>query len=220
MEFDEAGRLQPFSVDGGEWGEFLCGIYDEWIKGDVRRVSIRLFDSILTMMVEGCANVCAMGDNCCQYFVVEHNGDIYPCDFFVEEELRLGNVMTDAWPALMESERYRAFGRMKSLCNDQCAQCPYLRFCAGDCQKHRHAGINRDSRRLSRLCRGWRMFYGHALDGLSKLADEIKNERRRADKKIRMDRAKAEIARCGKPGRNDPCPCGSGVKYKKCCGAS
>ncbi|MCK4422813.1 MAG: radical SAM protein, partial [Candidatus Omnitrophica bacterium] len=83
VEFDPKGRLLPFAVNGEEWGNFLCAIFDEWIKGDTHRVSIRLFDSILVYMVEGLRNVCKMGQNCCQYLAVEYNGDVYPCDFFI-----------------------------------------------------------------------------------------------------------------------------------------
>lgn len=176
VEFDKKGRLMPYAVSGREWGDFLCEIYDEWIKSDTRKVSIRLFDSILAMMVDGIANVCQMGCDCRQYFVVEHNGDIYPCDFFVKPELKLGNITEDSWEQLMASPVYAGFGNCKAQWNSRCDECEYLKFCGGDCQKNRFYGRD-DPRQLSVLCRGWKQFYEHTLDGFERLADEIRAER-------------------------------------------
>ena len=154
VEFDDKGHPMPFSINGEEWGDFLCEIFDEWIREDTRKVSVRLFDSILTLIVDGVYNVCHMGDNCCQYFVVEHNGDIYPCDFFVESNKKLGNIMNDSWEELQNSPKYIEFGRKKALWNEGCNHCEYLKYCSGDCLKHRL--YKRDnSKDLSLLCKGW-----------------------------------------------------------------
>lgn len=215
VEFDGGGSLLPFSVTGEQWGDFMCAVFDEWIKADTRRVSIRLFDSVLAMLVEGVANVCQMGTNCCQYLVVEHNGDVYPCDFFVETDLRLGNVMTDSWGDMLSSPTYLEFGRRKREWNARCDDCEFKRFCAGDCQKHRYYGP-RDPRHISRLCAGWRKFYAHTLPGFRRLAEEIKHDRVRAEREATRRRVRTGTS--GQVGRNDPCPCGSGAKFKKCCG--
>lgn len=113
VEFDEMGELQPYAINAQQWGDFLCEIFDEWYPNDTRRVSVRLFDSILSVMLGGPPTVCAMGTDCRQYFVVEHNGDIYPCDFFVRPELKLGNIMTEDWPAFQTKPLYRWFGERK-----------------------------------------------------------------------------------------------------------
>ncbi len=215
VEYDATGNLMPFAITGRQWGEFLCGIYDEWIRQDTRRVSVRLFDSILTMMVEGVANCCSMGRDCRQYLVVEHNGDIYPCDFFVTPEWKLGNIMENSWEELLNSPLYESFGRRKTCCNAECASCDYLRFCAGCCPKNR-PDRGQDPTQLSQLCEGWKMFYRHALPGLHKLARDIVQERRQAQ-------MAAAVPSYSPPpntraGRNEPCPCGSGKKFKKCCG--
>ena len=213
VEFEPDGTLKPFAIRGEEWGEFLCGIYDEWRKADVWRVSVRLFDSILAMLVDDTATVCHMAADCRQYLVVEYNGDVYPCDFYVEPERRLGNLMQDSWTALLDSAGYAAFGRGKGEWNEACRKCEYLRFCAGDCQKNRPARP-RDGRPLSELCAGWRVFYRHALPGFKELAEQIRRER-----------GGTRAREAGRPPeRNEPCPCGavdrSGkpVKYKKCHG--
>jgi uncharacterized protein len=213
VEFDEKGALLPYSVSAEAWGDFLCAVFDRWVKSDVGRVSIRLFDSIVARLVEGVGNICHMDDDCRQYFVVEYNGDIYPCDFFVRRDLRLGNVQHDEWEALLRHPDYRRFGERKSQWNPACAECTHIDLCAGDCLKHRFDAIG-DPRRLSALCAGWRRFYDHALPGLRRTADGVREERGRRDGTAAR---RAAPAAGPKVGRNDPCPCGSGKKYKKCC---
>jgi len=212
VEFDESGRLMPFAVRGAAWGEFLCAVFDEWVREDTRRVSVRLFDSVLAWLVDKVRNVCHMGRNCCQYFVVEHNGDVYPCDFFVEEHLKLGNVRQDSWDGLVREPRYVAFGRQKAQWNPACSECEFLACCGGDCLKNRFYG-RPDPRQLSVLCEGWKMFFAHALPGLKDLARQIVEERRAAA--IASQDASGAAAR--RVGRNAPCPCGSGKKFKNCC---
>jgi uncharacterized protein len=97
VEFDQRGRPLPYTITGEEWGNFLCEIFDEWIKSDIYRVSIRLFDAVLAHMVQSQYTVCSMGPECGQYFVVEYNGDIYPCDFFVHKDLKIGNINKESW---------------------------------------------------------------------------------------------------------------------------
>ncbi|MBW2085358.1 MAG: anaerobic sulfatase maturase [Deltaproteobacteria bacterium] len=213
VEFDETGRPLPFTITGEEWGDFLCAIFDEWVRSDIMRVSIRLFDSILTYLVENRRTICHMGRNCCQYYVVEYNGDIYPCDFFVEKDLKLGNVLTSPWDELHRAQTYLDFGAQKSNWNSVCSDCKYLKFCSGDCLKHRlHPGG--DPRTLSWLCLGWKKFYTHALPTFKELAARIKLERRQARLHPPQPLPPSAFKNVGP---NDPCPCGSGKKYKKCC---
>jgi uncharacterized protein len=213
VEFDDRMQPMPYSISADAWGDFLCEIYDEWLAHDTRRVSVRIFDSILSLMVERKPNVCHMEDNCCQYFVVEYNGDVYPCDFFVEAGKKLGNVTVDTWDTIQSSTAYSAFGALKQRWSTACANCRYLEYCKGDCLKHRPSG-NADT---SWLCAGWQRFYAHSLPGFRRLADEVLEEREK-------QRLSAQIVLpneigSGKTGRNSPCPCGSGRKYKKCHGA-
>lgn len=219
VEFDGAGNLMPYAVKPGQWGEFLCRIFDEWYAVDRFKVSVRLFDSILAMMLDGQANVCAMAKNCCQYLVVEHNGDVYPCDFFVEPEHKLGNIETGGWLEFVRSPAFAAFGAAKSCWNARCASCRYLEFCAGCCRKNR-AGRGAVPGGLSALCEGWELFYQHALPRLREIAGQLRRERELAamrDQRVAVKRG-TQTESGGKPGRNDPCICGSGEKFKKCCG--
>lgn len=215
IEFDSEGKLQPFAVTPEEWGEFLCAIFDEWYKNDTRRISVRLFDSILSVMLGQPPTVCAMGNDCRQYFVVEHNGDVYPCDFFVRPELKLGNVLNDDWLMLQKLPMYEQFGARKRQRPAQCETCPYVRFCAGDCPKNR-PGKGDERGRLSTLCKGWMTFYEHTLDRFAELAAQVQKENQAREARQAMPQSPP----AGKIGRNDPCPCGSGKKYKRCCGAA
>lgn len=212
VEPDAQRQLLPFSVTGAQWGEFLCSIFDTWYPHDTRRVSVRLFDAVLALLVDGVRNICPFGQDCRQYFVVEYNGDIYPCDFFVEKRLRLGNVATDSWHAMLQSPVYRDFGKQKRQWNSKCETCEFAWICSGDCLKHRLCTGGGDPTRLSPLCEGWRMFYQHTLPRFRTLAQQVISERRQAMP------ADGPVEGVRAPGRNDPCSCGSGRKYKKCCG--
>lgn len=200
VEYDAQGGRQPFAIAGGEWGDFLCELFDCW-RPDAGRVSIRLFDSILARILRQPAGMCSMENDCRQYFLVEHNGDVYPCDFFVDQRWRLGNIAGVSWAQLRQSPLYAEFGRRKQRWAAACAACPWLEFCAGDCPKHRGPGGGE----LSRLCEGWRVFFRHAVPELRRLAAAI---------------SAGPAANAVRPplGRNAPCPCGSGRKYKHCCG--
>jgi len=207
VEFDNNNKPHTYSITGKEWGTFLCELYDEWIKEDMKKISIRLFDSILEYLVYGQYNVCYMNNDCCQYFLVEYDGNVYPCDFFVRKDLLIGNVKTGTWDEFLKSPVYLRFGRQKANWNVYCNNCIYLNLCHGDCQKFRIGG-SKSSRMLSVLCKGWRMLYAHSLPQFKRIAQQIRAERN----------IKAHIPiKIEKIGRNAPCPCGSGKKYKDCC---
>ncbi len=209
VEFKADGSLEPFSITGEEWGIFLSDLFDEWIKKDVKKVSIRLFDSILEYLIYGRYNVCYMQDNCVQYFVVEYDGGVYPCDFFVKDNLLLGNISENSWEELYNSQIYHYFGDQKSNWNEDCNLCPYLRLCHGDCQKLRHGALN-SSKQLSNLCRGWKIFYTRTLPRFKIIADKYKKDN---------DINGLSPFKIPKFGRNKPCICGSSKKHKNCCGS-
>jgi len=210
VEPDKNHQLLPFSITGKEWGNFLCTIFDLWYKADTRKVSVRLFDSVLALLVDGTRNQCSIGQNCCQYLVVEYNGDVYPCDFFVEERYKLGNIMQDSWQTLLQHPTYIKFGKQKTQWNTKCDSCPYNWICVGDCLKHRLCANGGDPQRLSILCEGLAMFYQYTMPRFKILAEQIIIDRQQTQQ--------TQMPQDSKIGRNDPCPCGSGKKYKKCCG--
>ncbi len=151
-------------ITGAAWGKFLIGLFDEWVKRDTHAISIRLFDSILSQLVRGRPTQCSFDRTCAQYLVVEHDGSVYPCDFFVEPHLCLGNVKTHSWAELLANPTYQAFAsRKEHALLPACASCPHLAFCHGDCPRNRHT-----------LCEGWQAFFAHALPTFRTLAQEIR----------------------------------------------
>jgi uncharacterized protein len=214
VEFADDGTPLPFSVGPDEWGRFLLRLYDLWYP-DRYTVSVRHFDAVLARLVDGTETICTMSRDCRSYFLVEHNGDVYPCDFFVEPSWRLGNIHQSGWRELAGSDLYREFGLRKRQLHPECPECPYLELCAGDCIKHRvplsakvpapggaampgaekgsgsaaaAVEATADPRALSRLCSGWKAFYGQALPGFRRLAREIQRQRSRAlEERMRQD---------------------------------
>jgi len=214
VEFDANGKPLPFSINGDEWGHFLCEIFDNWYPHDVRHVSIRHFDALLNKRVDQIGSVCSLSDDCCQYFVVEYNGDIYPCDFFVKKDMKIGNIADTSWENALSSSVYRNFGQQKSILNSQCRECPYLDLCMGDCQKHRMKNSTRIPG-VSYLCLGWQRFFKHTEQAFGDLEKMVQADRT-TDKPPYQP--SSPIQKKAKIGRNQTCPCGSGRKYKKCCG--
>ena len=217
VEFDDRGNPLPYTITSAQWSNFLNRIYDRWVGTDTRKVSIRDFDALLQLLVNGTYSMCVHGGYCASYFVVEYNGDIYPCDFYVEKAKRLGSIMTDSWSKLKNSSRYRGFAEQKADWNDKCAACKYLRYCSGDCLKQRFYGTQ-DPKNLSWLCEGWEQFYSHTLSGFEKLAVSILNEQEtQHPPQQRQFYNRLPAVRIG---WNDPCFCGSGKKYRLCHGTA
>ena len=166
---------QSWCVDGEEWGDFLIELFDAWYPEDIHSVSIRYFDSIVNRMLTGRSNVCHMDGNCCQYFVVEHDGSVYPCDFFVRPELKLGNIRTATWQSFLDSRKYADFGLRKMLLNPACPDCEWFNYCLGDCQKHRE-NFPRNKGSLSHLCKGYKKFFAHAIPEFMKISKDASEQ--------------------------------------------
>ncbi len=208
----------PFSVSPEEYGAFLCKVFDLWMADFIDNspsTSIRFFESVFFHYAGLIPPECTLLEECGVYVVVEHNGDVYSCDFFVESDWKLGNVMRDELKTLLNSEKQREFGGMKSALPMECRECPWLRFCRGGCTKDRFH--NPQEKTSNYLCPSYKMFFEHADWRLKKLADEWKDRQTFASLHRQAD-VESEHQPLKKIGRNAPCPCGSGEKYKKCCG--
>jgi uncharacterized protein len=165
------------------------------------------------------AGLCVFAENCGDALVGEHNGDVYSCDHYVYAEHRLGNLLTTPLAELAASGQQRAFGRAKSATlPEDCLECRYLFACGGDCPKHRFARARDGALALSYLCPAYKLFSAHAEPYLDYMAAEWAAQRSPAN--VMEWARQRDTARAGAatPGRNDACPCGSGRKYKKCCG--
>ncbi|TES90315.1 MAG: SPASM domain-containing protein, partial [Desulfobacteraceae bacterium] len=107
---------------------------------------------------------------CGNYVVVEHNGNVYSCDFFVEPEWKLGNIMQDNLTNMLNSSKQRKFGRLKSMLPEECRTCHWLHYCRGGCTKDQLHDTK--SRKLNYLCNSYKMFFEHANARLKKMADD------------------------------------------------
>lgn len=159
---DKQSALASWSVSPIEYGKFMCDIFDCWVRNDVGSYFVNLFDSTL-------ANYCGMNPGTCVYSetcganaVMEHNGDIYPCDHFVYPRYKLGNVKELSLREIVSSENATRFGidKRNSL-PAQCLRCEYYFACHGECPKHRFAMSDKNESGLNSLCEGLYYFFSH-----------------------------------------------------------
>ena len=212
------GRVSEWSVDPADWGGFLCAIFDEWVRQDVGRVFVQLFDVALESWLTGRASLCIFGETCGRALAVEHNGDLYPCDHYVFPDFRLGNITETPIATLVESPRQVAFGDAKrEELPGCCRRCPVLFACRGECPKNRFARTPDGEPGLNYLCAGYKRFFTHIDPHMAFMAAELRAARAPANVMAWVRDRNRQVA-ITTAGRNDPCPCGSGLKVKKCCG--
>jgi uncharacterized protein len=213
---DSALRVAPWSVRPEDYGEFLCVIFDEWVRRDVGRAFVQFFDLQLGLWAGAPSTLCVFAETCGQGLALEHNGDLYACDHYVYPEYRLGNIVEQPVGRLAASERQRRFGDDKSRNLPRCCrECRYRFACNGGCPKHRFLPApDGGEATLNYFCASNRRFFEHAGPILEVMAQLVR--RRLPAETIMRILADAERRRAG---RNDPCPCGSGRKFKKCCGS-
>lgn len=174
----EGGELASFSVSPGQWGDFLCGLFDEWIKNDVGEYFIQLFDSTLANWMGEQPGVCSMAKVCGHAGVMEFNGDVYSCDHYVFPEYKLGNIYQKALAEMMYSDRQLEFGQMKQKSLPaQCRECEFLFACNGECPKNRFAKTATGEPGLNYLCKGYYKFFKHVAPYMDYMKKELLAER-------------------------------------------
>lgn len=171
-------ELAPFSVDSGKWGDFLCAVFDEWLKEDVGVYYIQLFDSTLANWVGEQPGVCTLAKTCGHAGVMEFNGDIYACDHFVFPEYKLGNIYTQSLTEMMYSQRQLQFGVDKyEKLPSSCKACEYLFACNGECPKNRFIRTANGEPGLNYLCKGYKKFFSHVAPYMDFMKKELLNQR-------------------------------------------
>jgi serine-type anaerobic sulfatase-maturating enzyme len=216
IEVDEAGRPLEFSCTPEGFGQFLCDLWHAYRETGRRDIGIRTFDSWLSQKVLGENTMCVFCESCGDYLLVKPDGSLYPCDFFFDPKWRLGSVVDGDLLAAFNEVRETGFGKLKQQFDAECRECPWLSLCNGGCPKDRVAVGRHDEARRSYLCDGYRMFFEQCGGELDEMAAEIRRQRE-ADDRARREARRRRFAATG-VGRNDPCPCGSGRKFKQCCG--
>lgn len=161
---DEEDAVEaPWSVSARGYGQFMCDVFDEWIKRDVGSYFVQLFDITLSNWYGVPPSLCAFCDVCGDGLVVEHNGDVYSCDHFVYPEYRLGNITEKELVDMYKSEEQQAFGRDKrEALPMECKRCNYYFLCKGECPKHRFGYAKNGEPYMNVLCEGYKMFFRHS----------------------------------------------------------
>ncbi len=205
--FQEGDQVTNRSVEPEAWGRFLVAVFDEWVCHDVGTVFVTTFDSALASWCGLPQLVCIFGETCGNAVALEHNGDLYSCDHFVEPDYLLGNIKETHLLDLLASPQQRAFGEAKrDTLPRYCQECDVRFACNGECPKNRFTLTPDGEPGLNYLCAGYKSFFTHA-DGLMRVMADLLRQGRYADE------VRDVITNTG---RNEPCPCGSGRKAKHC----
>ncbi|MBI4164566.1 MAG: anaerobic sulfatase maturase [Acidobacteria bacterium] len=217
----EGSRVTDRSVKPDQWGRFLITIFDEWLRRDVGKVFVQMFDAALASWVGAPPAMCIFSETCGDAVALEHNGDLYSCDHFVEPKYLLGNIQSQPLVQLVASAPQRRFGADKrDTLPRYCRECEVRFACHGECPKNRFILTPDGEPGLNYLCAGYMAFFKH-IDHPMKIMAELLRRGRYADEVMGILAAEeAKLAQAvARAGRNDPCPCGSGRKVKRCHGA-
>lgn len=173
----DEGTLTPWSVTPQQWGNFVCTVFDEWVRHDVGRVFVQLFDATLAGWMGVEPGVCTMADRCGHAAVIEADGSVYSCDHFVFPDYRLG-TLSDGLMNLLYSEKQQQFGRAKrAQLPRQCRQCQWLFACHGECPRLRFAHTDDGESGLNYLCEGYRRYFSHVAPAMDYMRNELLNNR-------------------------------------------
>lgn len=174
VEEEGTGGMMPFSVSPEQWGDFLIGIFDEWVKEDVGEYFVQLFDATLANWMGVQPGICTLARTCGHAGAIEWNGDVFACDHFVFPQYRLGNLREKSLVEMMYSPKQREFGRAKQTALPrQCRECRWLFACNGECPKNRFARTADGEKGLNFLCNGYRRFFEHVAPYMDWMKREL-----------------------------------------------
>lgn len=192
-----------------DFGTFLCTMFDAWIDRDVERMAVQYFEEAARPAAGLEHSLCIFRDTCGQIPTLEHNGDLFSCDHYVDREHRIGNIHQTPLAEMLDSSAQRAFGDAKrDGLPRYCRTCDVLAMCHGHCPKYRFMRAPDGEPGLNYLCAGLKRFFAHSRAPLARLVAQGREP------------APALVRVATDVGRNDRCPCGSGRKFKKCCGGA
>ncbi len=218
--FQEGDTVTERSVTARQYGDFLIAIFDEWVRRDVGRVFVQIFDVALAAWSGEHPGLCIFEETCGVALALEHNGDVYSCDHFVEPKHFVGNIVDIPLAEIVTSDQQRAFGLAKrDTLPRYCRDCEVRFACNGECPKNRFITTPDGEPGLNYLCAAYKAFFGHIDTPMKFMANELAHQRPPANIMFELARQDEALqAAFAAAGRNDPCPCGSGIKFKKCHG--
>ena len=210
------------SITAEQYGSFLTTIFDEWVRRDVAQVYVQMFDVALANWVGAPSGLCVHSRTCGVALAIEHNGDLFSCDHFVEPKYFLGNIKQEHLIDLVASEQQIKFGNDKfDMLPAYCRECDVRFACHGGCPKDRFITTPDGEPGLNYLCAGFKAFFHHIDGAMRYMANELNHERPPSNIMAALAQSDAaQEAAIHQAGRNDPCPCGSGKKYKHCHGVA
>ena len=211
----EGDGVSGRSVTAAQYGRFLIDVFEEWVRRDVGTVFVQMFDVALANWVGEPPSLCIHSETCGLALALEHTGDLYSCDHFVEPKYRLGNIRETPMLELVASQRQRRFGLDKrDLLPNYCLECDVRFACNGGCPKDRFISTPDGEPGLNYLCAGYKDFFHHVDRPMRFMSEQLR--RGEAPSEIMKIYAQEDARR----GRNQRCTCGSGLKWKQCHGAS
>ena len=170
--------LADFSVTPEQWGNFLCAIFDEWVRNDVGKMFVEIFDCTLANWMGVLPGICAYSKNCGHAGVMEHNGDVYSCDHFVFPEYKLGNIRDHTLIEMLYGDKQHAFSRLKhTSLPRQCKECDMEFACHGECPKNRFEKDKYGEPGLNYLCKGYYQYYYHVAPYMDFMKRELQAQR-------------------------------------------
>ena len=175
---DKEIPLADFSVTPEQWGSFLCAIFDEWVRNDVGKMFVEIFDCTLANWMGVLPGICAYSKNCGHAGVMEHNGDVYSCDHFVFPEYKLGNIRDHTLIEMLYGDKQHAFSRLKhTSLPRQCKECDMEFACHGECPKNRFEKDKYGEPGLNYLCKGYYQYYSHVAPYMDFMKRELQAQR-------------------------------------------
>ena len=163
-EFGPDGTPQPFSVTPEQYGRFLTETFELWWP-ERKNVHVRFFDNLMESLAGQKPSTCTMHESCDSYAVVEYNGDVYPCDFFVEKSWKLGNIGYESWSEIARKQSRFNFAAKKSIAHPECLVCDYSSICHGGCPKFRHSRHGQFEE-LDYFCSSYKAIFAKAVGPL------------------------------------------------------
>lgn len=211
-------KVTSWSVPSWRYGEFLNSIFDVWVKQDVGRIFVNMFDSTLAAWCGQPSGSCITSETCGHAFALESNGDLYQCDHFVYPEYLLGNIHQISINEMNQSSEAKQFGEDKAkTLNLDCLECEYKFACHGSCPKHRFSISERGFINHNYFCTGYKAFFKHVAPYMRLMAELLQNQQSPMNiMSIIQNHPKLLYAHFD-VSKNHPCPCGSGEKFKRCC---
>jgi len=212
--FQAGTDVSDRSVLPEQFGRFLSVIYDEWVRNDVGQVYVQTFEAALrNWLGMGASGMCVFNQTCGTGLAIEHNGDLYSCDHFVEPDYYLGNIRDKHMIEWVASPQQIKFGQDKlDTLPRYCLECDVRFACHGECPKNRFITTPAGEPGLNYLCAGFKQFFHHVDFPMKMMAGLIRRNREAKEVMPILEQAFTGVK------RNDPCPCNSGRKFKQCHG--